>query len=138
MRTTKEALMRGISMAKAGNRLGDVSHSIQEYCEGKGYSVVREMTGHGIGRMMHEEPLVQNYGRARRGLLLREGIVIAIEPIINMGKRGVYLEKDGWTVRTADGLPSAHFEHTVAIGTDSPDILSSFEYVEQILGTNAL
>lgn len=138
MRATKEALMLGISKAKVGNRLGDVGHSIQEYCEGKGYSVVREMTGHGIGRMMHEEPLVQNYGRARRGLQFREGIVIAIEPIINMGKRGVYLEKDGWTVRTADGLPSAHFEHTVAIGTDSPDILSSFEYVEQILGTNAL
>ncbi|MBO7607340.1 MAG: type I methionyl aminopeptidase [Paludibacteraceae bacterium] len=138
LRTTKEALLLGISKAKSGNRLGDVSHSIQEYCEGKGYSVVREMTGHGIGRMMHEEPLVQNYGRARRGLLFREGIVIAIEPIINMGKRGVYLEKDGWTVRTADGLPSAHYEHTVAIGTDSPDILSSFEYVEQILGTNAL
>ncbi|MBP5482584.1 MAG: type I methionyl aminopeptidase [Paludibacteraceae bacterium] len=138
LRTTKEALLLGISKAKSGNRLGDVGHSIQEYCEGKGYSVVREMTGHGIGRMMHEEPLVQNYGRARRGLLFREGIVIAIEPIINMGKRGVYLEKDGWTVRTADGLPSAHYEHTVAIGTDSPDILSSFEYVEQILGTNAL
>ena len=138
LRTTKEALLQGISKAKSGNRLGDVSHSIQEYCEGKGYSVVREMTGHGIGRMMHEEPLVQNYGRARRGLLFREGVVIAIEPIINMGKRGVYLEKDGWTVRTADGLPSAHYEHTVAIGTDSPDILSSFEYVEQILGTNAL
>lgn len=138
MKTTKESLMIGISNAKVGNRLGDVSHSIQEHCEGKGYSVVRELTGHGIGRMMHEEPLVQNYGRARRGLLFREGIVIAIEPIINMGKRGVYLEKDGWTVRTADGLPSAHFEHTVAIGTDGPDILSSFEYVEQILGTNAL
>jgi methionyl aminopeptidase len=138
LRTTKEALLLGISKAKVGNRLGDVEHSIQEYCESNGYSVVRELTGHGIGRMMHEEPLVRNYGRARRGLPFREGLVIAIEPIINMGKKGVYLEKDGWTVRTSDGLPSAHYEHTVAIGSDSPDILSSFEYVEQILGTNAL
>ena len=138
LRTTKESLMLGISKAKSGNRLGDVGHAVQEYCEGNGYSVVRELTGHGIGRMMHEEPLVQNYGRARRGLQFREGLVIAIEPIINMGKKGVYLEKDGWTVRTSDGLPSAHYEHTVAIGPDSPDILSSVEYVEQILGTNAL
>ncbi len=138
LKTTKESLMVGISKAVSGFRLGDLSSSIQSYCEDRGYSVVRELMGHGIGRMMHEEPLVPNYGHSRRGLLFRKGIVIAIEPIINMGKKSVYLEKDGWTVRTADGLPSAHFEHTVAIGPDGPDILSSFEYVEQVLGTNAL
>lgn len=138
LKTTKDSLYEGISSAIKGNRLGDVGHSIQSHCEAVGFSVVREYMGHGIGRMMHEEPMVPNYGRSRMGLLLREGIVIAVEPIVNMGKRSVYMEKDGWTVRTSDGLPAAHFEHTIAVGPDGPEILSSFEYVEQILGTKAL
>ncbi len=134
---TKAALYEGIAQAKIDNRLGDVGFTVQKRVEGSGYSVVREVMGHGIGRKMHEEPLVPNHGRARTGLRFREGIVIAIEPIINMGKRNVYLEKDGWTIRTEDGLPAAHFEHTVAVGPNGPEILSSFEYVEQILGINA-
>lgn len=134
---TKAALYEGIAQAKIDNRLGDVGFAVQKKVEGSGYSVVREVMGHGIGRRMHEEPLVSNHGRARSGLRFREGIVIAIEPIINMGKRNVYLEKDGWTIRTEDGLPAAHFEHTVAVGPNGPEILSSFEYVEQILSINA-
>ncbi len=135
--TTKSALYEGISNAKVDNRLGDVSSSIQKVVENAGYSVVHEVMGHGIGRRMHEEPLVPNYGRARTGLRFREGIVIAIEPIINMGKRNVYLENDGWTIKSQDKLPAAHFEHTVAILDEGPEILSSFEYVEQILSINA-
>ncbi|MCQ2232664.1 MAG: type I methionyl aminopeptidase [Paludibacteraceae bacterium] len=134
---TKAALYEGIAQAKIDNRLGDVGFAVQKKVAGSGYSVVREVMGHGIGRRMHEEPLVPNHGRARSGLRFREGIVIAIEPIINMGKRNVYLEKDGWTIRTEDGLPAAHFEHTVAVGPNGPEILSSFEYVEQILSINA-
>lgn len=135
--TIKSALYEGISNAKVDNRLGDVSSSIQKVVENAGYSVVHEVMGHGIGRRMHEEPLVPNYGRARTGLRFREGIVIAIEPIINMGKRSVYLENDGWTIKSQDKLPAAHFEHTVAILDEGPEILSSFEYVEQILSINA-
>lgn len=137
LNVTKASLYEGIRMAKVNNRLGDVGHSIQTTVENAGYSVVREVMGHGIGRRMHEEPLVPNYGRARSGLRFREGVVIAIEPIINMGKKNVYLEKDGWTIRTEDRYPAAHFEHTVAVLNQGTEILSSFEYIEQILGTNA-
>lgn len=133
LKVTKQSLLEGISKVKVDNRLGDVSNEIQKIVEGAGYSVVREVMGHGIGRRMHEEPLVPNFGHPRRGLRFREGIVIAIEPIINMGTRSVYLENDGWTIRTADGKPAAHFEHTVAVGANGPEILSSFEYVEQII-----
>ncbi len=133
LKVTKQSLYAGLSKVKVNNRLGDVSSEIQRVNEEAGFSVVREVMGHGIGRRMHEEPLVPNHGRARSGIRFREGIVIAIEPIINMGSKSVYLENDGWTIRTSDGKPAAHFEHTVSVGLDGPDILSSFEYVEQII-----
>lgn len=138
LRTTKEALYEGIKTAVEGKRIGDISYAVQTYCEERGYSVVREMVGHGIGRKMHEAPEVPNYGRRGYGPKLKTGMVIAIEPMINMGKRNIYLEKDGWTARTMDKKPSAHFEHTVAIRKGQADILSSFEYVEKVLGNNAI
>ena len=138
LRTTKESLYKGIEKAVDGMRLGDVSFAIQSHCEERGYSVVREMVGHGIGRAMHEGPEVPNYGRRGNGLKLKSGMVIAIEPMINMGKRNIRIDRDGWTARTVDGMPAAHFEHTVAIRNGQADILSSFEYIEQILGINAI
>ena len=137
LKVTKESLYKGIEMATAGNRLGDVSHAIQAHAELNGYSVVRELVGHGIGRHLHEKPEVPNYGKRGSGLVLREGLVIAIEPMINMGVKGVVHEKDGWTVRTADNKPSAHFEHTVAIRKMSADILSSFENIEEAFKSNS-
>ena len=131
LRVTRESLYKGIEKAVAGNRLGDVSHAIQEHAESFGYSVVRELVGHGIGRHLHEKPEVPNYGKRGSGLMLREGLVIAIEPMINMGGKAVVHERDGWTVRTADNKPSAHFEHTVAIRKGAPDILSSFKFIEE-------
>jgi methionyl aminopeptidase len=133
LQTTKEALYIGIGNAVEGRRIGDVSHSIQSYCETRGFSVVRELVGHGIGQKMHEDPEVPNYGKKGYGALLKEGMCIAIEPMINMGKKNVKFEKDGWTVRTADRKPSAHFEHTVAIRQGKADILSTFEWIEQVL-----
>ena len=106
---------------------------MQSWCEKEGYSVVREMVGHGVGRHLHEDPQVPNYGRQGNGVKLKEGMVIAIEPMINLGKRHVFMENDGWTIRTKDGKPSAHFEHTIAIGKQGADILSTFEYVEAVL-----
>lgn len=138
LKTTKESLYIGISNAVDGKRLGDVSHSIQNYCETNGYSVVRELVGHGIGKKMHEAPEVPNYGKKGYGVLLRSGMCIAIEPMINMGKRQVIFEKDGWTVRTKDHQPSAHFEHTVAIREGKADILSTFDYIEEVLGEKAI
>ncbi|MBL0066502.1 MAG: type I methionyl aminopeptidase [Bacteroidetes bacterium] len=132
LRITKESLYKGIEKAVAGNRLGDVSHAIQEHAETSGYSVVRELVGHGIGRHLHEKPEVPNYGKRGSGLVLREGLVIAIEPMINMGGKAVVHERDGWTIRTADNKPSAHFEHTVAIRKGAPDILSSFKFIEEL------
>ncbi len=134
LKTTKEALYEGIKNAVEGKRIGDIGNAIQTYCEDRGYSVVREMVGHGIGRRMHEEPEVPNFGKKGYGPKLRSGMAIAIEPMINMGKRNIYIEKDGWTARTQDRRPSAHFEHTVAIRKGQADILSSFEYIEQITG----
>lgn len=134
LRTTKEALYKGIEQAVAGNRVGDVSHAVQTYCETNGYSVVRELVGHGCGRKMHEEPEVPNYGRKGNGPLLRNGMCICIEPMINGGSKHVVFESDGWTVRTKDRKPSAHFEHCVAIRPEGPQILSSFEYLEEIVG----
>lgn len=131
--TTKEALYKGIQQAVHGNRLGDVGYAIQQHCQAAGFSVVREMVGHGIGRNMHEDPEVPNYGKRGQGVQLREGMVIAIEPMINMGNRGILVEKDGWTIRTIDRKPSAHFEHTVAIQKGEASILSTFEYVEEVL-----
>ena len=113
LRTTREALYKGIEMAIHGNRIGDVGYAIQHHCEAVGFSVVREMVGHGVGRNMHEAPEVPNYGKRGQGILLKEGMTIAIEPMINMGNKGIVFEKDGWTVRTIDRKPSAHFEHTI-------------------------
>lgn len=136
LKVTRESLLKGIEKAIVGNRLGDVSSAVQEYAESFGFSVVREMVGHGIGRHLHEKPEVPNYGKRGSGLVLKEGLVIAIEPMINMGTKTIVHEKDGWTVRTSDRKPSAHFEHTVAIGNGKADILSSFEFVEEALKKN--
>jgi methionyl aminopeptidase len=138
LRTTKESLYKGIEQAQEGKRLGDVGHAIQSYCESRGYSVVREMIGHGVGRNLHEAPEVPNYGRKGNGIMLKSGMTIAIEPMINMGSRNLVFEKDGWTTRTIDRKPSAHFEHSVAIRRGKADILSTFEYIEQVLGNNAI
>jgi methionyl aminopeptidase len=132
-RTTKESLAVGIEVCKEGNRIGDVANAIQTYCESRGYSVVREMCGHGIGVKMHESPEVPNYGRKGNGLQLRQGMCLAIEPMITLGKRQIFMERDGWTVRTRDRKNAAHFEHTIAVGKNSADILSSFEFVEEVL-----
>lgn len=121
---TKECFFKGIGQFKAGNRLGDISAAVQEYAESFGYGVVRELVGHGIGREMHEDPEVPNFGRKGHGLRLTEGMVFAIEPMINRGVAGVYMLDDGWTVVTADGLPSAHYENTVALTEKGLEILT--------------
>ena len=138
LRATKESLYKGIEMAQDGKRLGDVGNAIQTHCEGRGYSVVREMIGHGVGRNLHEAPEVPNYGRKGNGIMLKSGMTIAIEPMINMGSRNLVFERDGWTTRTIDRKPSAHFEHSIAIRRGKADILSSFEYIEQVLGNRAI
>lgn len=138
LRTTKESLYKGIEQAVEGKRLGDVGYAIQSHCEAKGYSVVREMIGHGVGRKLHEAPEVPNYGRKGNGIMLKSGMTIAIEPMINLGSRHLVFEKDGWTTRTVDRKPSAHFEHSIAIRRGKADILSSFEYIEQVLGNKAI
>ena len=131
MRVTKESLYKGIDKAVAGNRIGDISYAIQEYTERKhGYGVVRELVGHGLGKDLHEDPQVPNYGKRGSGGKLKEGMVIAIEPMINMGKKDVINDADGWTVRTRDGKPSAHYEHNVYVRKNKPDILSSFTSLE--------
>ncbi len=124
LQVTREALMRGIEQARAGRRIGDISHAIQSHAEQNGFSVVRELLGHGIGRQMHEEPQVPNFGPPDRGPRLMAGQVLAIEPMVNVGRPEVMTRPDGWTVVTRDGSLSAHFEHTVAVGTDGPEILS--------------
>lgn len=134
---TKKSLYIGIEQAVEGRRIGDISSAIQEYCEKNGFSVVRELVGHGIGKKMHESPEVPNYGRKGSGSLLREGMCICIEPMINLGKRNVVFEKDGWTVRTKDRKPSAHFEHCIAIQSGKARILSSFKFLEEILENKA-
>lgn len=138
LKTTKESLYKGIEMAKAGNRIGDISNAIQTYCEARGYSVVRELTGHGVGRKCHEDPEVPNFGRRGVGPLIKNGLVIAIEPMINAGSKNVVQEADGWTIRTRDRKCSAHFEHTIAVHHGEPDILSSFKYVEEVLGDKSI
>ena len=138
LRTTKESLYIGIEHAVEGNRIGDIGHAIQEYCEKRGYGVVREMCGHGVGRKLHEDPDVPNYGRKGTGPLIKNGMVIAIEPMINMGSKNIVIERDGWTTRTKDRKPSAHYEHTIAIHHGKPDILSSFQYVEEVLGDRSI
>jgi methionyl aminopeptidase len=133
LKITKESLYKGIELAVAGKRLGDVGEAIQVHAESNGFSVVRELVGHGIGKNLHEAPEVPNYGKKGSGLKLEEGLVIAIEPMINLGKKAVTQDNDGWTIRTADNKASAHFEHTIAVGKDKADILSSFEYIEEAL-----
>lgn len=133
LKVTKESLYKGIDAAIEGRRLQDISYEIQSYSESHGFSVVRELVGHGIGKKLHEAPEVPNFGKRGSGPKLQMGLVIAIEPMINMGKRNVVHGKDGWTITTQDGLPSAHFEHTVAIGKGKADILSSFKYIEEAL-----
>ena len=124
MDTTKDCLMRGISEAKPGNYVSDIGFAIQSHAEKNGYSVVRELVGHGIGSDLHEEPQIPNYGSSKQGLKLKEGMCIAIEPMVNYGKKEIYTSKDGWTIFTKDGMPSAHFEHTIAITEEGPIILS--------------
>lgn len=130
LKITKEALYKGIEQALQNNRIGDIGSTIQKYCESHGYSIVRELVGHGIGREMHEAPEVPNYGRKGTGVMLKNGMCIAIEPMVNMGSKNVVFENDGWTVRTKDRKPSAHFEHTVAIRNGKADILSTFEFIQ--------
>ncbi len=134
LKTTKESLYRGIEQAVAGRHIGDIGDAVQSYCEANGYGVVRELTGHGIGRKMHEDPQVPNYGRKGNGVLLKASMCIAIEPMITMGDRQIYLMPDRWTVKTRDGKPAAHFEHTIAVRRGEAEILSSFEEVESLEG----
>jgi methionyl aminopeptidase len=131
VKITKESLYKGIEKAVAGNRIGDVSYAIQEHTEKKhGYGVVRELVGHGLGKSMHEDPQVPNYGKRGSGPVMKEGLVIAIEPMINLGKKEVYTESDGWTVRTKDGKPSVHFEHDVCVKKGKADVLSNYTEIE--------
>ena len=133
LKVTKESLNKGIEMAVAGKRIGDIGAAIQEHAEQSGFSVVRELVGHGLGRSLHESPEVPNYGRRGHGMKLKEGLVLAIEPMINMGRKEVMQEEDGWTIVTADRLPSAHFEHDVVIRKDKAEVLSTFQYIEEVL-----
>ncbi len=133
LRVTKESLYKGIEQCIAGNRIGDISYAVQQHAEKNGYGVVRELVGHGLGKSLHEDPEVPNYGKRGDGPKIKDGMVFAIEPMINLGKKNVKQLNDGWTIVTADGLPSAHFEHDVAIVDGKPDILSSFAFVEEAL-----
>jgi methionyl aminopeptidase len=132
LKTTREALYKGIENAVEGKRIGDISNAIQEYCEREKFSVVREMVGHGIGKGMHEAPEVPNYGKRGFGPRLQTGMVICIEPMINLGRKEITQDADGWTIQTADKSPSAHFELCVAIGKHQADFLSTFEYIEAV------
>ena len=131
LRVTKESLYKGIEMAVSGNRIGDISYAVQKHAESFGYGVVRELVGHGVGKNLHESPEVPNYGRKGQGTLLKEGLVIAIEPMINMGERDIMQHNDGWTITTLDNKPSAHFEHTIVVRKGKAEILSSFKEIEE-------
>ena len=130
---TKQSLYLGIEQAVVGKRIGDIGYAIQGYVESFGYSVVRDLVGHGIGRNLHEKPEVPNYGRRGSGIKLKSGMCLAIEPMINLGVKNVVQNADGWTIRTADSKPSAHFEHDVVVRNGKADILSTFEYIEEVL-----
>lgn len=134
LQTTKQSLYLGIEAAIAGRRVGDISYAVQHHCESHGYGVVHELCGHGIGREMHEDPMVPNFGKRGNGPQLKNGMCIAIEPMITMGSREIGILSDGWTIVTRDSKPAAHFEHTIAIHHGKADILSSFEEVEKIEG----
>lgn len=133
VKETKNSLFKGISAAKSGNRIGDIGYAVQSYTEGFGYGVVRELVGHGVGKNLHEAPEVPNYGRRGRGTKLQSGMVLAIEPMITLGKRNVVQESDGWTIRTNDWSPAAHFEHTVWVTNGGCEVLTTFEYIEEVL-----
>ena len=134
LRITRESLYKGIAQFRAGNRVGDVGFAVQQYTEAQGYGVVRELVGHGLGRVMHEDPEMPNYGRRGRGKQFKEGMVVAIEPMINLGTHRIKQLRDGWTILTADSQPSAHFEHDIAIVEGKPELLSTFKYVHKALG----
>lgn len=134
LRITKEALYLGIREFKEGNRVGDVANAIQSHCEAQGYGVVRELVGHGLGRKLHEDPQMPNYGKRGRGKKFANGMVVAIEPMINMGTHRIKQLKDGWTILTADNMPSAHFEHNVALVDGKPELLSTYGYIYEALG----
>ena len=133
LKRTKEALFIGIEKAVAGNRVGDIGHAIQSYVEHYGYGIVRELVGHGIGKQMHEKPEIPNYGRNGTGAKLPEGLVICIEPMINLGTKNIMQENDGWTIRTTDGKPSAHYELEVAVGKEKVDVLTSYQQIDEVL-----
>lgn len=132
--TTKESLYKGIEACRVGRRIGDIANAVQTYCERRGYSVVREMCGHGIGRSMHEDPEVPNYGRRGIGPLIKNGMCLCIEPMINLGSRNIVIERDGWTCRTRDRKASAHYEHTLAIVDNETRQLTTFDYIKEALG----
>ncbi|MHA7832598.1 MAG: type I methionyl aminopeptidase [Flagellimonas sp.] len=134
LKVTKESLYIGIREFKLGNRVGDVGYAIQKYTEDHGYGVVRELVGHGLGRELHEDPQMPNYGKRGRGKKFVNGMVVAIEPMINMGTKRIKQLKDGWTILTADGKPSAHFEHDVALIDGKPELLSTYQYIYEALG----
>jgi len=133
MKRTKEALYLGIEKAVAGNRVGDIGYAIQKYVESFDYSVVRDLVGHGLGRYLHEKPEVPNHGRRGKGAKLKERMVLAIEPMINLGAKKVIEEKNGWTIRTADKMPSAHYEHDIVVRKGKAEILSTFKYIEEVI-----
>ena len=137
LKVTKECLTLGIEQASAGKRIGDIGFAIQQHAESHGYGVVRELVGHGLGRKMHEAPEVPNYGKRGRGTKLKNGMTLAIEPMINLGTKNVKQLKDGWTIVSADGKPSAHYEHDIAIVNGQPDILTTFKYVEDVINKNS-
>lgn len=132
-RATYEALLKGIEQAVAGRRVGDISHAVQSHCEARGFSVVRDLVGHGIGQSLHEDPQVPNFGEPGRGRLLKPGLSMCIEPMINRGAAQVATDADGWTVRASDGLPSAHYEHMVVVHEEETEVLSNFEYIEDVI-----
>ena len=134
LKVTKESLYVGIREFKIGNRVGDVGYAIQKYCEDHGYGVVRELVGHGLGRTMHEDPEMPNYGKRGRGKKFIEGMIVAIEPMINLGTHRIKQHRDGWTITTLDNKPSAHFEHDVALINGKPELLSTFSYIYEALG----
>lgn len=138
LKVTKESLYLGIEQAVAGHRLGDISYAVQNHCEKNGYGVVREFVGHGIGKEMHEDPQVPNYGRRGNGILLKSGLCIAIEPMITMGVKDIYMQEDRWGIVTRDQKPAAHYEHSICVRKGKADILSSFEEIETILRDKSL
>ncbi|WP_353722166.1 type I methionyl aminopeptidase [Dyadobacter sp. 676] len=135
---TKRSLYKGIEQAVDGLRIGDIGHAVQSYVEERGYTVVRELVGHGVGRDLHEAPEVPNYGKRGKGIRLREGMVLAIEPMINLGAKAVVQERDGWTIRTNDRKYSAHFEHTVVVRKGKAEILTTFDYIEKVTANTSL